>query len=112
MKRFTYAYQGLVSLLRKDHKFLLHCIIATLVIFFGIYFHINKYEWLIIILCIGLVLAFEAINTAVEFAVDLATEEYHLYAKYAKDIAATSVLIISIMAAIIGFAIFLPYIFK
>lgn len=110
MQRFKYAYQGFIALIKKDFKFLLHCFFGLIVIFFGFVFHITQTEWLFLILSIGLVMSFEAINTAVEYVVDLATDEYHLFAKHAKDIAATSVLIVSIIAAIIGLIIFIPYI--
>ncbi|MDI1802039.1 diacylglycerol kinase, partial [Staphylococcus aureus] len=44
-----------------------------------------------------------------EYVVDLVTVEYHDLAKYAKDIAAFSVLIVSILAFIIGLIVFLPH---
>lgn len=77
----------------------------------GALFQISAIEWLMIIIAIGLVLAFEAINTAVEYVVDLVTSEYETLAKYAKDIAAFSVMLASIVALVIGFVIFLPYLF-
>ncbi|WP_436853991.1 diacylglycerol kinase family protein [Staphylococcus caeli] len=112
MNRFKYALQGMLVLLHKDHKFLLHLLFATIVIICGILFNITTTEWLFITFAIGLVLAFEAINTAVEAVVDLVTSDYHILAKNAKDIAAFSVVIVSIVACIIGIIIFCPYIFK
>lgn len=112
MKRFKYPLQGLLTILRKDKNFILHLIFATVVIIASIALHINRIEWIAIILSIFLVLAFESINTAIEYVVDLVTDEYKPFAKHAKDIAALSVLLTSISAAIVGLIIFVPYIFK
>ena len=50
----------------------------------GFIFHINRSEWMFVLLAIALVLSLEAINTSIEFVVDLVTTEYHEYAKHAK----------------------------
>lgn len=68
-------------------------------------------EWLFILLAIFLVLTLEAVNTAIECVVDLVTMDYHELAKQAKDIAAFSVMLVSIFALITGLVVFLPYIF-
>ncbi|MDW8798626.1 diacylglycerol kinase family protein [Staphylococcus pseudoxylosus] len=112
MKRFSYAFHGMLVLIRKDHKFSLHLLLALIVIIAGFTFKINETEWLFIIISIGLVLAFEAINTAVEYVVDLVTSDYHVLAKKAKDVAAFSVVLASLIALVIGLIIFSPYVFK
>ncbi|ARB77686.1 MULTISPECIES: diacylglycerol kinase family protein [Staphylococcus] len=111
-KRFRYAFNGFKALLVKDHNFLLHLIISILVIVLGFIFQLNRYEWLFILLSIFLVLTLEALNTAIEFVVDLVTLDYHEFAKYAKDIAAFSVMLVSIFAIITGLIIFIPHIFS
>lgn len=58
-----------------------------------------------------LVLTLEAVNTAIECVVDLVTMDYHELAKQAKDIAAFSVMLVSIFALITGLVVFLPHIF-
>ena len=63
-------------------------------------------EWATIIICCGLVIHGELCNTAMEAIVDLATQELHPLAKRAKDIAAASVYILSITAAIVGVLVF------
>ncbi|EKU49909.1 diacylglycerol kinase family protein [Staphylococcus massiliensis] len=108
MKRFKYAFEGCIQLFKKDHNFLLHIVLMIIAIIFGIICGISPIEWMILTLVIGLVLAFEVINTALEYVVDLVTLEYHDYAKYAKDIAAFSVVIMAIVAVIIGIIIFIP----
>ena len=64
----------------------------------GFIFHINRSEWMFILFSIALVLSLEAINTSIEFVVDLVTTDYHEYAKHAKDIAAFSVVIVSVFS--------------
>ena len=79
-----------------------------MVIIAGVILKINTTEWSIVLILCGLVISLELINTAIENAVDLVTEEYNEKAKNAKDIAAGAVLFSAIIAAIIGFIIFLP----
>ncbi|ALM57185.1 diacylglycerol kinase family protein [Staphylococcus equorum] len=111
MKRFKYAFQGMLVLLNKDSKFLMHLLLGLATVICGVVFGISQLEWLFIIIAIGIVLAFEAINTAVEYVVDLVTGDYHILAKKAKDIAAFSVVLASITAFAIGLVVFLPYVF-
>ncbi|MDT4091221.1 diacylglycerol kinase [Staphylococcus aureus] len=109
MKRFKYALDGLKILIQKDYKFLLHVFAMIVAIVFGLVLNINRIEWIFILIAIALVLTVEALNTAIEYVVDLVTVEYHDLAKYAKDIAAFSVLTVSILAFIIGLIVFLPH---
>ena len=62
----------------------------------------------IIAVCIGVVLAGECINTAIESVVDLVSPEFHELAKHAKDCAAGAVLVESIAALFVAAFIFLP----
>ena len=71
-------------------------------------YKVNKYEWAILALTIGLVISCELINTSIEATVDLVTEEYHPLAKVAKDTSAAAVFIFAIVAIIVGIIIFLP----
>lgn len=65
-------------------------------------------EWIACLLCMGLVIGTEMINTAIEAVVDLASPQQHPLAAKAKDIAAGAVLIGAILSVIIGIIIFLP----
>lgn len=82
---------------------------AWVVVFMGWFFNITKTEWILSLFCIALVLSLEAINSAIEYLVDLASPDFHPLAKKSKDIAAAAVLIAAIFALIIGLLIFLPY---
>ena len=105
---FGYALHGFKVLL-KEPNFVIHSTISILVIVLGIYFQIKKIEWLFLILTIGFVLFVEAINTSLEYLVDLVSPKYHVLAKKCKDVAAMAVLLSAITAVLIGGIIFIPY---
>lgn len=86
----------------------IHLVITTLVVIGGVVFSISLTEWMFCLLCIGLVIGTEMINTAIENVVDLASPELHPLAGQAKDIAAGAVLICAIISVIIGLMIFAP----
>ena len=102
-----HAIRGIYCLLSERH-FRFHLAATILVVGLGIYFDLSPVEWGLITLTITVVMTAEAINTAIERCVDLASPEWHQLAKDTKDIAAGAVLIASTCAAIIGFIIFLP----
>lgn len=86
----------------------IHIIIMILVIIAGILLKINKYEWIICIICFSIVIAGELFNTAIETVVDMLMPHRNENAKLAKDIAASGVLVLAIGAVIIGLIIFIP----
>ena len=83
-------------------------VIAIISLILGIILKINYTERLVVVLLIGIVMALEMVNCAIEATVDLVTEEKKPMAKVAKDCASGAVGIISIIALIIGIMIFLP----
>ena len=105
---FGFAIKGLGAA-SKERNFRLHLISTLLVIILSSLLNITKVEWLIILICIGMVLGMEVINTAIEEIVNFISPEYHLNAGRIKDLAAAAVLIVSIVAFIIALIIFLPY---
>ena len=74
----------------------------------GWWLHISEGEWAMLVLAIGMVLAAEAFNTAIEIDIDLTSPEYHPYARDTKDVAAGAVLITVIVAIVVGCIIFIP----
>ena len=108
LNSFTYPVKGLKYAYRNEQNLAVDVGIAAIVIILGFILNINKYEWAIVMLTIGLVLSCELINTAIEATVDLVTEEYHPLAKVAKDTSAAAVFVFAIVAVIVGLIIFLP----
>lgn len=107
-KSFFHAIDGFIYALKNEHNMIIIVICAVLAIFAGFTFKITSFEWLFLILVIGLVMASEMINTAIEAVVDLETSEIHPLAKIAKDSASTATLIFSIVAFLGAFIMFVP----
>ncbi|WP_430534285.1 diacylglycerol kinase family protein [Listeria rocourtiae] len=110
-KSFTHAVTGVKTAILEERHMRVHITAGMIVIMCGVFFRVTKIEWLFLIFSIFNVLTFEMINTAIERAVDVATEDFHPYAKKAKDVAAGAVLLASICSAIIGLLIFVPKLF-
>jgi diacylglycerol kinase (ATP) len=108
IKSFTHAFHGIVFLFNSQVNARIELIITGIVIIAGILFRISISEWLIILLCITLVLSLEGINTAIEIFADKLHPDFDKEIGKVKDVAAGAVLIASIVAAIIGFIIFVP----
>ena len=107
-KSFGYAFEGIMTCIKKERNMKIHCVFTALVVLAGIILGISATEWCICLTLFGLVMALELVNTSVEAVVDLVTEERKPLAKIAKDMAAGAVLIAAIMAAIAGGIIFVP----
>ena len=75
---------------------------------FGVLPNIPSIEWVLIIICSGMVMAAEAFNTALEKMADTLHPEKNDGIGSAKDLAAGSVLITAIAALVIGIIIFAP----
>lgn len=105
---FKHAFSGLVYNLTTQPNFRIHIFFASLAITLGFYLKILRWEWLVLILTILLVIAAEMVNTALEAMTDLITEEYKENAKIAKDTAAGMVLVTAIGSVIVGIFILGP----
>lgn len=107
---FGYAFRGIATLIRTQPNARIHLLATLVVTGGGIYFPLTRFEWVMIILVIGLVWMAEALNTALEFLTDLVSPEYHPLAGKAKDVAAAGVLLAALTALITGVLIFGPHI--
>lgn len=108
LQSFVYAYRGILYLFRSQHNTWIHMGVTLIALGLGVYFSIDRLEWIAIIICIGMVLAAEGFNTAIELLCDARFTDYDKRAERIKDTAAGAVLIVSIAAAVIGTIIFLP----
>ena len=109
LRSFGYAWKGIQSCVGKEQNLSFHLIAAMAVIIAGFVLGITRTEWIMVVMCIGTVIAAELFNTAIEKLVDLVSPERHPVAGQVKDIAAGAVLICAVAAAIIGLIIFIPY---
>jgi len=105
LKSFSYAIKGIKhSLKQRNMKIILTCAILTVLAAF--FLKVSDNQWCILLICIGLTISLEMINTAIEGIVDLISPDYNEKAGIIKDLAAGAVLIVSIISLIIGVFIF------
>ncbi len=104
--------RGLKLLLQTQHNAAIHAVATILVIVAAVLLSISPAEWALIALAIVCVWAAEALNTAVEFVVDLASPDHHPLAGKAKDVAAGAVLVAAIGSVIVGVLVFGPHVLE
>ena len=110
LNSFKYAIKG-IGLLFTEPNAKIHLGFTLLTIAGGFFFSVSPYEWCFLILAISIVLAAEALNTAIEYLTDLVSPNHHPLAGKTKDVAAGAVLILAIGAAAVACIIFLPKIY-
>src|SRR3990172_2395870 len=99
---FRHAFAGWGYMLRTQRNAWIHATISTLVFVGGLWLGLNRMEWAIILLTIGLVWMAEFVNTALEAVVDLASPDLHPLARVGKDVAAAAVLVGAATAVLVG----------
>jgi diacylglycerol kinase len=104
---FRYAFEGIGHTIKTQRSMRIHCVAAALALICSAVLRLSALEWAAIIICIGLVMASEIINTALESLVDLASPELDSRAKIAKDAAAGAVLVFSFVSFFVGLIIFI-----
>ena len=106
-KSFFFAMQGFRTAVLTERNIKVMLVAAAVVIALGFTLNLDLLSWAIIIICCGLVITAELINTAIETIVDLVSPEFHPLAGRAKDISAAAVWILSITAAIVGLLVYI-----
>lgn len=109
LRSFGYAWQGIRCCVGKEQNLSFHFIATVCVMVAGFCFGITRSEWMAIVICIGLVIAAELFNSAIERLVDLVSPQRHPVAGQVKDIAAGAVLVCALAAMVVGLIIFVPY---
>lgn len=108
LQSFIHAFNGLKILLKEEHNARIHVAVSLLVIILGFILGISFVEWLVVCILIGLVLAMEIINSAIENICDYVSPQWNEYIKKAKDLSAAAVFVCAIISVICGIIIFLP----
>ena len=81
---------------------------AALALIAAVVFRLERWEWIALVLTIALVLVLEAVNTALDDAVSLASPNLDPRAKAAKDVSAAAVLIAALASVAVGMVLFGP----
>jgi len=112
LRSFGHAFRGLKILLQTQHNARIHAVATLLVVAAGALFGISLAEWALVALAVAAVWTAEALNSAIEFLVDLASPDFHPLAAKAKDLAAGAVLAAAIGALVVGVLVFGPHVLK
>lgn len=108
LRSIGFALRGIGIVVASQANARLHLVATLLVIVAAFLSSLTPTEWALLMFAIGSVWTAEALNTAIEFTVDLTSPDKHLLAERAKDAAAGGVLLASIFAAVVGLIVFLP----
>ena len=104
------AVRGLSYGVRCERNVRIDCCFAVLALVLAVVFRVSPEQWLAIVICIAVVMAFELMNTAVEALTVLESPQLHPLAGRAKDCAAAECLVVSAGALAVGMIIFAPYV--
>ena len=102
------AIEGIIYSVRTQRHMRYHLLSALSALLLSLVIGISRIEFIVLSMAVILVIVTEMLNTAIETAIDMISEEYHPKAKIAKDIAAGVVLVASIGAAILAYLILYP----
>lgn len=103
-----YAVAGLLYILKHEQSIRLATFVTLIVIVVGLWLQISVFSWALLTFAIGGVWVTECLNTAIEAAIDLGTDDPHPLAKIGKDVASTAALVSSIIFVIIVILILVP----
>jgi undecaprenol kinase len=104
-RKFRQAAWGVLWGMEGQSSFLVHGVMATAVLVLAAWLQCSLSEWLLLILCIGGVVAAELFNSALEWMAQGLCREENAELGKGLDIASGAVLVASIASAIIGLVI-------
>ena len=108
LKSVEYSVIGAWKLITSEHSIMVQFGLGILVTIAGFYFNISATEWIMQTFAIGLVLAIEGANTAVEKICDFIHPEYNQKIGFIKDIASGAVFFAAMAAVTAGIIIYYP----
>lgn len=108
LRAFAYAFHGLKLLLLTQRNAQIHAALTIGAVALGAWLDLAALEWIALVLAMGAVWVAEALNTAVEFVVDLVSPEHQRLAGWSKDVGAAAVFLASLVAVIVGAILFIP----
>lgn len=94
-----HAVRGILVVIRSDRNFKIEMAMGLAALALAFTLGVSVVP---VLLCVGLVLGLELVNSSLERIVDLASPDHHPLARDAKDVAAGAVLIASIASLLVG----------
>jgi diacylglycerol kinase (ATP) len=101
LRSFPYAWNGLVECAVHERNMRVHLVLGVLACAFAALAPLGGAERGVLLACVGLVVAAEASNSAIEALVDLLQPTFHERARVAKDAAAGAVLAAAGMSVLV-----------
>lgn len=95
------AIRGLREMVATQDHARIHLLATVVVLAWGWLIRLTPAEWAAVSICIGMVWATEAVNTAIEFLADEISRDHSERIRVAKDVAAGGVLAASIASLIV-----------
>ena len=108
VRAFLYAFRGIGWLIRQEVHARVHLTATLVVIVVAFWLRIPFRDWVPLFLAMGLVWAAEALNSALETALDVLHPAQHPGIARAKDMAAGGVLLAVFAAVLVGLWILGP----
>ena len=105
-RAFANAFAGILYCVLHERNMKIHMFAACLALWLAWWFQLDSYEYLILIVTIASVFIAEMMNTVVETIVNIVSPDMHPLAKIAKDVAAGTVLIATIVSLLVGYILF------
>jgi len=108
-EKFKPAFQGLADAVH-DQGCRTQMILAALALCAGFILKLSAGEWVAVIICIGMVITAEILNTCIERVCDLYSNEFDERIRLIKDLAAGAVLVSAIAALLCSLIILFSHI--
>ncbi|GGG44505.1 diacylglycerol kinase [Bizionia arctica] len=111
LKSIGFAFRGARLLILTESSIKIQVCIGIIMTIIGFLVGLSPTEWIIQTITIGLIIALEGLNTAIEEVADFIHPEFHPKIGLIKDLAAGAVFIFAMIAIIVGCIIYFPKIF-
>ena len=107
--KFQRAFRGIAVGIRggRTNSFQIHMPVAIVVVVAGLLMRLPRNEFVVLVICIGLVLTAELFNSCLEKLSRAITQDSNENIRDALDIASGAVLVVSLMAALVGAILFI-----
>ena len=111
-KSFAVAFAGIGRAFASELHMKIHLVFAIAALAACWILQVEMWGWCVVVICIGMVISAEVLNTALEALCDRVTTERDDQIKIAKDAAAGAVLVLAITSVVAGLIVYIPAILK
>lgn len=109
LQAFVYAFRGVADSVRRGRNIRIELALAVYALLLSAATLTTPGQWAAVLVVIGLVLAAEVFNTAIEALCDKVSRERNEEIRFVKDAAAGAVLLCAMAAAAVGFLLFFGF---